>query len=614
MTRVFCLCDSEEFCNFKVMSQTPTAVFTIPASEPFRHRFIAFSDPIATWSVSHAADMRKSLDRVHELQCAGYYVCAAFTYEAAAAFDRALVTHLPGKLPLAWFAAFGSEHEFSPEERGFTLGEPRFTIDKDGYVAAVRKILEHIRSGDIYQANFTVRALCDFSGDAFSAFCALQDAVRTPYACYINTGETQIVSMSPELFIERTGNVIHSQPMKGTAARRPSWDEDEAARLALKTSEKDRAELTMIVDLMRNDFGRICRTGTVEIFNPFTVTRYPTVHQMTTRVHGELMDKLELFDIFRAVFPAGSITGAPKIRATKIIYEAEKSARGIYCGSLALFKPEGDFFANVAIRTLEISGNIATVGVGSGIVADSDPEREWDEVLLKAKFTRLRPQKFALYESFRYEPKAGFQNLSDHMNRLRHSCKYYGRPFPEDKIRAKLHELQMTLADAPNRVRLDLDGEEISFKLIPEELGWSPEGVTVMIPELRLDPDDPRLYHKTTLRPEKYTLRAKAKSIGAEECLFLNTRNEFTEGTISSFLFQTDGKWIAPALACGLLPGIWRDHQIHSGRAREGIVSFSELDRVERIVIGNSVRGEQDVVCIILEDGTEVYRKEKIQS
>ncbi len=590
------------------MTQQPTFVFTRPGPQGQITK-LAFRHPVAQWSVVRESEFGDSFARVVEYQSEGYYVGMVLSYEAAHGFDRALDGHLPHLLPLAWFAVFREPVEFIASTERFALFEPRVQIGKLEYVTAVNRVLNHIRAGDIYQANFTVRAQCEFSGDAYSAFCALSEAVPMPYACYADTGATQIVSLSPELFLARKANELISKPMKGTAPRKPSWDADEAARIALHNSKKDRAENTMIVDLMRNDLGRVCKMGSVRTRDEYLVERFPTVHQMTTTVEGELRDEVALIDIFRSTFPAGSITGAPKVRAMQIIKEIEPTARGIYCGSLGLFYPGGDFVCNVSIRTLEINGNVATLGIGSGIVADSDPEREWEEVLLKAKFLERRPQEFGLYEAFRYVPETGFKAIENHLRRLEHSCIYFGRPFPRDKILCKLEQLKHELGDQPNRVRLDLNGEGVSFTLIPEELGWTRGGITVMIPQLRLDPDDPRLYHKTTLRPEKYSLRARAKELGAEECLFLNTRNEFTEGTISSFIFKVHGEWIAPELACGLLPGVWRDHQVSEGRAREGVVSFDQLDLIDEIRIGNSVRGDERVTRIILEDGTEVYRE-----
>ena len=267
----------------------------------------------------------------------------------------------------------------------------------------------------------------------------------------------------------------------------------------------------------------------------------------------------------------------------------------------------GEFARAGAIRTLEINGNTATLGIGSGIVADSEPEREWDEALLKATFVTTRPQMFGLYEAFRYVPESGFRNLEEHLTRLEHSCMYFSRPFPRDRILCKLEELRGELGDAPNRVRLDLDGEDIALTLIPEELAWNEAGVKVMLAEHRLDPGDARLYHKTTGRPEKLSLRAKAKSLGADECLFLNTRGEFCEGTLSNVLIKIGGKWITPKLSCGLLPGVWRDHQVHDGRVVEGIVRYDQFSEIEEIVIGNSVRGEGRVISVILEDGTEIF-------
>lgn len=591
------------------MTQSPTFVFSVPGEERGERRQYSFTKPSAQWQVRFLADMPAAFERAAQIAAAGKFVALAISYEAAAGFESALSTHSAGRTPLAWFAAFDRAGEFCGSHGEFSLGKPEVQGDRHEYVTRIRTLLQHITLGDIYQANFTIRALCPFGGDAYAAFCALNEAVPMPYAAYADLGAEKIVSLSPELFLERKGNLLRSKPMKGTAPRKPSWDDDEAARLALHFSAKDRAENTMIVDLMRSDFGRICQTGSVKTCDEYSVERFPTVHQMTTTVEGKLREGISLYDIFRATFPAGSITGAPKVRASEIIRETESRPRGIYCGAIGLLFPGEDFVFNVAIRTLEINGNIAELGIGSGIVADSDPEREWDEVLLKASFVERRPEKFGLYEAFRYVPGVGYQNLDDHLRRLEHSCIYFGRPFPRDRILCKLEQVKGDLGDKPNRIRLDLDGHDISIRLMPEELSWSSGGVSVMIPDHRIDPADFRLYHKTTLRADKYALRERARAMGAEECLLVNTRGEFTEGTISSFIFRIHGEWIAPELSCGLLPGVWRDHQVNAGRARAGVVRLAQLDEIEDIRIGNSVRGEERVTRVFLEDGTEVYRE-----
>lgn len=590
------------------MSVTPTAIFTLPSTERNRFRQLAFGAPVAIWSAAREDELSECFNRIEEFQRAGKYVVAAIPYEAARGFDIAQSAHSPGLLPLAWFAAFVSLLESNDAQDTFELSAPKVQTSETEYVSAVNKSLGHIRTGDIYQVNFTLRAQCEFSGSAIGAFNVLSRAVPVPYSAFVDTGAVKIVSLSPELFLKRKGSELISQPMKGTASRKPSWDADEAARLALEHSEKDRAENTMIVDLMRNDFGRVCKTGSVTVSELCKTLRYPTVHQMISTVRGELREGVSLFEIFQATFPPGSVTGAPKVRATEIIADLETTSRGIYCGSLGLFFPNGDFVCNVAIRTLEINGNVVTLGIGSGIVADSDPAREWEEVLLKAKFAERRPQQFALYEAFRWEPGVGYRNLHSHLRRLKHSCDYFSRPFPIKQILAVLRVMKTKLGDRPNRIRLDVNYDDVTYQLLPDELSWPREGVVVMIPNARLDPEDPRLYHKTTLRPEKTIAREQAKSHGAHECLFLNTRGEFTEGAISSILFKLNGQWFAPSLSCGLLPGVWRDQQIQSGRAKESVITFGELHKLEEIVIGNSVRGEARIVKVILENGQEVYR------
>ncbi|MCC6475882.1 aminodeoxychorismate synthase component I [bacterium] len=587
---------------------SPTALHTFLASDSTARKTLAFGTPLAQWFVASPTDLRQALARVEQAQRDGYFVSGFLSYEAARAFDPVHQSNEPGTLPLAWFAAYRAPESPMEGRQEFSLSRPKIAIEREDYLKQVRLAQAHIAKGDIYQVNFTARAKSDFSGDAWSAFCSLSRAVPVPYSAYLDLGSHQLLSLSPELFLERRGNTLLSRPMKGTAPRKPAWADDEAARAALSHSEKDRAENIMIVDLVRNDIGRVCKTGSVHVSELCKVERHPTVHQMTSLVAGELREGVTLWEIFAATFPPGSVTGAPKIRAMEIIVDLETSPRGIYCGSICLFMPGGDFVCNVAIRTLELCGNTTTLGIGSGIVSDSNPEREWDEVLLKSRFAEERPKEFALYESFRYVPGVPFQSLRSHLRRLKHSCDYFSRPFPIQSIKRALREVKNSLGDQPNRIRLDIEEEKAICRLIPEELAWPEDGVIVMLANTRVSPEDARLYHKTTLRPEKYVLREKAKLLGAQECIFVNTRGEFTEGTIANYSFKVDDKWITPSLACGLLPGVWRSAKIESGGVHEGIVRLDELSRVQEIHIGNSVRGEQRVIEIISEDGQVLYR------
>ncbi len=676
---------------------TPTAWIELPASWGDPARRFVFGAPLSVWQADALAEVKPALERVAQEQRAGNYVVGFLSYESAPAFDPAMTTPLRGPLPYAWFAAFSEQlsassfilHPSSFLPSSFILHPSSFTT-REQYVAAVNSALAHIRAGDIYQVNYTVRAILSPSvyggdrGGPFALFQTLLAAAPMPHASYVSprfSGGTkggQIISLSPELFLRKRSNILESRPMKGTAKREPSWAADEAARLALSRDEKNRAENVMIVDLVRNDLGRVCKMGSVTVPELWRVDRFPTVHQMTSLVRGELRDDVSLFDIFAALFPPGSVTGAPKIRAMEIIAELEPQPRGIYCGTIGIFFPNGDFECNVAIRTLEVSppftGGIkggrssfiphpSLLGLGSGIVADSDPEVEWNETQLKGQFVTLQPRDFLLYETIRYDKRmkdeggmikevtvdahgsvpslpslsassfilhpSSFLDLHLHLRRLRQSALYFNRPFPLKEIIQHLRELQLTLGDEPARIKLDLhmnqwqqvssltsqvsDSAASSFILHPssfiethvirEFLSWPEGGMTLMLSDLRLDPGDFRLYHKTNLRPEKYEELEQARALGGTEVLFLNIRGELTEGALSNIALKLNNEWLTPALSCGLLPGTWREKQLAGGRWREAVLTLDDLKRAEEIRIGNAVRGEGKVNQIILPSG-----------
>lgn len=582
-----------------------------------------FDHPERVWQADDVSGVRAALDEVEAQQRAGRFVVGFIAYEAAPAFDPAFRVLTGGTLPLCRFAAFDPAAETVPlpgtaAAAPVSLTEPVVGLSPHDYAAAVRRALEHIRAGDIYQVNYTVRAHASLSGHPYELFRTLQAAAPVPHAAYLDIGAAHIVSLSPELFLRRRGDMLESRPMKGTAARRPSWETDEAARLALAADEKNRAENVMIVDLMRNDLGRICRPGTVTVPELWTVARFPTVHQMTSLIRGQLRADVTLWEIFAAAFPPGSVTGAPKIRACEIIAELENTPRGVYCGTIGVFFPDGDFECSVAIRTLTAvpeadAAFTCSLGIGSGIVADSDPAAEWQETLLKSEFVRRRPQQFSLYETLRYESGCGYRDLAAHLRRLRQSCRYFCRPFPLRKILAELRALRASMHGRTVRLRLDLDGESVSLLSSAENLAWPPH-LTLMIAAERLDPADFRLYHKTTQRPEKYTALQQAQGLGAAECLFLNNRGELAEGAISNLFVKIDGQWLTPAVACGLLPGVWREKQLKAQRCREAVLTLTDLRIADEIRIGNAVRGEASVLRIIDSKSAVLYESRSPQS
>ncbi len=373
----------------------PTAEIHVPASSGEASRWYRFGTARATWEAQTPDAVIDGLTRVEEAQARGLYVVAVLRYEAGMAFDRACATLWDGRSSLAWFAAYEAPLPDVPSAPPLALPAivttPRESHER--YLKSVARILEHIAAGDVYQVNHTIR--CDVAlqgADPQDLFHCLSVRHPVPHAAFVRGGPTVVVSLSPELFVRRRGNVIESRPMKGTAARIAAAERDGVERERLESGEKDRAENLMIVDLMRNDLGRICEAGSIEVPHLWQVESYATVHQMTSTVRGRLRRGMLLADVFRALFPPGSVTGAPKLRAMEIIAACEGEARGAYCGTLGLFFPGGNFECSVLIRTLEIprDGGRGSLGLGSGIVADSRPDDEWRETLLKGDFLHVR--------------------------------------------------------------------------------------------------------------------------------------------------------------------------------------------------------------------------------
>jgi para-aminobenzoate synthetase/4-amino-4-deoxychorismate lyase len=383
-----------------------TASVDVPAVCGQPARRLLFHRPAAVWQVEDVSAVGDALRRVEAEQAEGRHVVGLLEYEAAPAFDAALVVRRrPGRL--AWFAAFEAsevaELIHTPRATGSPRGRrptarihPR--VPRAAYVAAVSRVLEHIAAGDVYQVSLTLRADVEFDGvpatwTSFDLFEWLRRRTPMPHAAFLDSGDSAVLSLSPELFLRRRGDVIESRPMKGTAARRRSAAADEAERAVLAADEKNRAENLMIVDLVRNDLGRVCRIGSVEAPELWTVESHPTVHQMTSLVRGRLRRGVGLFELLGGAFPAGSVTGAPKVRAMQVIAALEPEPRGAYCGALGVFFPGGDFELAVAIRTLEMEASSRSrgrwygcLGLGAGIVADSVGESEWAEVLVKSRF------------------------------------------------------------------------------------------------------------------------------------------------------------------------------------------------------------------------------------
>lgn len=545
-------------------------------------------------------EVRGALARVAAAAEAGAHAVGYVGYEAAPAFDPALATRPPpGGLPLLWFGLFserveevvGTESAGGAEEGGWTLGEWLPSLDEAGFGERVERVRDWIAAGDTYQANLTFRLRAAFRGDDLALYRHLCRAQRADFCAYLRVGRFSILSASPELFFRWTGDELEMRPMKGTRPRGRWPAEDRELAAELLASPKERAENLMIVDLLRNDAGRVARFGTVEVPRLFEVERYPTVWQLTSTVRARTRPGTDLVEIFDALFPCGSITGAPKVRTTEILAELEESPRGVYTGAIGYVSP-GEAVFSVAIRSLVVDrdGGRAELGVGSGITIDSDPAAEYAECLAKAAFVRAEPREFDLLETIRWESGAGFRLLEEHLARLMASAEHFG--FPADGA-----ELRRALADAVTgregvwRLRLLL-GSDGAVRTEPHPL--PPNGAAPLRVRVAGEPvssRDPLLFHKTTLR-EPYERRLAAAP-GCDEVILRNERGEVTEATTANLVVVLDGERWTPPLDCGLLPGIERGELLRRGEVMERVLRPEDLRRAEGIYLVNSVRAER---------------------
>jgi len=531
----------------------------------------------------------------------GLHAAGFVAYEAAPAFEPALAVRASaGRLPLLRFGLFRERDEGQPpsieETAGaFSLGAFAPSVDEERFGEAVRRIRAWIAAGDTYQVNYTFRLRAPFEGDDHALYARLALAQRAAYCAHLRFDDFSILSLSPELFFRWQGGALELRPMKGTRPRGRWPAEDDALAAELLSSPKDRAENVMIVDLLRSDAGRLAVPGSVSVPQLFAVERYETVHQMTSTVRARTPAGTRLGDVFRALFPSGSITGAPKIRTSQLIAELEDAPRGVYTGAVGFVSP-GETIFNVAIRTLVIERQtgMAELGVGSGITYDSEAGAEYRECLDKAEFARRAPHDFQLLETLLWEPGSGFFLLGPHLDRLRESARYFGFSYDRREIERRLASAD--IADSPRRVRLLLarDGA-VSVETHP----LHPEAGLPVRVALAAEPVDSRevlLYHKTTRR-EVYERRAAARP-DCDDVLLVNESGQVTESTIANLVAEIDGERSTPPLDCGLLPGVFRGELLRTGEIRERVLTAADLRRATALWLVNSVRKWRRAVLV----------------
>jgi len=550
-----------------------------------------FEHPADVVAATRLDDVRRTIREV-ETRCrdSGLYASGFVCYEAAAGFDSSLATHEPGLLPLAMFGLF-DRYTAIPAPSFELTDQPVWVSDiqEDGYRRTIERIRRLIAEGETYQVNHTIRLHAQCSPSALNHLLSNHNG---GYGALIDCDDWTIVCGSPELFFERNGREIISKPMKGTRPRGLMLADDEALHKDLSNSEKDRAENLMIVDMIRNDMGKIAIPGSVAVDRLFEAEKYLTVHQMTSTVRCQT--DANLADIFGALFPPASITGAPKRHTMEIIRDLEKSPREIYTGTIGFVRPDGSAQFNVAIRTATIKKTTgqAVYGVGGGIVWDSDPAKEWEECWHKAAALRNPTPEFDLFETLKWTPSEGFWLLDRHLSRLAESAQYFGLGF--DHV-AAVHALEhhARSLEVSARVRLQLSGAgEITIQSgpMPEPSAKKP---FVGISKVHVSSADRFLYHKTSRR-DIYR-KALESCPGCDDAILVNERGELTESTIANLAVRIGNRLFTPPVTCGLLPGTLRAEMHESKELIERVLLADELHRFEDVFLLNSVRGMYQV-------------------
>jgi len=571
------------------MSQTGDAIF------PHAGGTRRFSQPRAVLTATQVDEVLPLLRAVDAALDAGRWVAGYVAFEAAPAFDPAFAVHPPGELPLAWFGVYDACAEGPPlDPPGPVLetGPWRAGIDETAYRAALADIHDHIAAGDTYQVNYTFPLTAAAPDDTDAWFRQLCVAQGTGHAAFLDTGRFHVLSASPELFFSLDGDRLVSRPMKGTRPRGLWPARDRALRDALTASEKDRAENVMIVDMVRNDLGRIADTGSVTVPALFEAERYETVWQMTSTVEGRT--RAGLADVFAALFPPASVTGAPKVETMKIIRRLEPAPRGIYCGAVGYAGPDRRAAFNVAIRTVVVDRErrTAAYAVGSGVTHGSEAGSEYRECLDKAAVLSFSRPDFELLESLRWD--RGYWLLQEHLDRLEESAAYFSIPFTRAAVRDALLEHGEALGRGSFKVRLTLDragrwhiASAPAAKAAPVRLGFAEEPV---------DRRDLFLYHKTTHR-EVYA-QALAARPDCDDVLLFNREGEVTETCLANVVAVIAGRSWTPPVSCGLLGGTFRRRLVEAGAIEERILTRDDLLRAETVRLMNSVRGWVSVVLV----------------
>lgn len=554
-----------------------------------------FTQPIKELKTRDLAEVTNLLAQVESYQEQGYYVVGYVSYEAAPAFEEKLAVHkapLLGEYLLYFTVHDSVETSSIPltyEEVDLPSNWQEITSAED-YEKAIAQIHHHLRQGDTYQVNYTVQLKQNLSANPFAIYNRMVVEQEAGYNAYVEHDDMAVISMSPELFFEQNDRELMTRPMKGTTKRGLTDDEDLKEAAWLKQDPKNRSENMMIVDLLRNDMNRISEVGSEHVERLCQLEQYSTVWQMTSTIKSQLRPDVDLVEIFRSLFPCGSITGAPKIATMEIIKNLEPQPRGVYCGTIGLLLPNGRRIFNVAIRTIQLHQEKAIYGVGGGITWDSTWESEYREVHQKATILYRKQARFQLITTGKISQK---QLLFEdkHLERLTKASRYFAFPFDPEDLRQKIEEeCQVCDSHQDYRLRISLSksGEiELSRQILTP---LSPSFCKAKLCLQEADLQQAFTYFKTTHRPHL--------SLGEQEKIYHNKSGELLETSIGNLVLKINGKLYTPPIRLGILPGIYRQHLLETGQVEEKVLTVPDLDQAETIYGCNAVRGLYELEVI----------------
>lgn len=554
-----------------------------------------FSDPTEILMAHEIDQVQAVLEKVDAYSRQGFWCVGYLRYEAAPAFDHAFVVHHRKNktLPLAYFGIFQQARalteavEFSASNAHYQVTWNK-TIGKAEFEAQMQKIHEAIAAGDFYQVNYTSNMHGELKGDSIALFKAMHQAQPHAYAAYIQNEYEEVLSVSPELFFELKQGHILVRPMKGTAARGANTQEDDLRKTQLRASAKEQAENVMIVDLIRNDLSRIAKPHSVKVNHLFKIQTLPTLFQMVSDVEADLQDNLGTKEVMQALFPCGSITGAPKVMAMKMIHQIEPEERGVYCGTVGVVRPGGDATFNVAIRTVTLQKNQAHCGIGSGITFDAKSDGEWQEWRHKRAFLERSSQSFSLLETMRfYQGEIYHQNL--HLQRMQKAAQHFGFDFELGKIEHQLQKEKAVWGPEPQRIRLLLDQKGLCH-IETYPLNPSPEVALVAWADSAFEMADSEFVRFKTTHRSHYDQYSPQQSHLFDTLLY-NPNGEITEFTRGNVAVLMDGVWYTPPLSCGLLNGIERQYLLEKGQLKEKILYRKDVEQAQGMAFLNSLRG-----------------------